>query len=327
MPAEWRETVTRWAQMNRGKKCTVENAVAPSANDEYLLYQSLVGARPRNLRDPNALDSFRTRVTAFMQKAVKEGKVNTSWTEPNAAYEKALEQFIGHLLESSDQNSFVGELERFGRRVAFFGRFNSMSQTLLKITSPGVPDFYQGDELWDLNLVDPDNRRPVDYAARKRILAELKSDFEKVADAAGDFFRGLLEDKTPGAMKQFLVWRALNFRAAHRELFDAGEYLPLVTAGQHAENVCAFAKAWKQQTVVVIAPRLVFGLMEGAEVAPIGTEIWKETLLRLPQAPPGDLFRNVLTREMVPVIEKDGTAALELRQALKSFPVALLEKI
>jgi (1->4)-alpha-D-glucan 1-alpha-D-glucosylmutase len=152
-------------------------------------------------------------------------------------------------------------------------------------------------------------------------------DFEKVADASGDFFRTLLRDETPGAMKLFLIWRAVSFRNAHRELFDSGDYVPLSTAGDLQPHVCAFARTLKERTALVIAPRLVVGLTQGREVLPIGGEIWNDTVLPVPQARAGDLFRNVLTREMVPAIEKDGTAAIELRQALKSFPVALLEKI
>jgi (1->4)-alpha-D-glucan 1-alpha-D-glucosylmutase len=253
--------------------------------------------------------------------------VHTSWTEPNSDYEKALQQFVERVLGDGGKNPFLDDLQGVARRVAFFGRFNSLSQTLLKMTSPGVPDFYQGAELWDLNLVDPDNRRTVDYESRRKILAELKSDFEGVVDASGDFFRALLRDEKPGAMKLFLIWRALNFRSAHRELFDSGEYLPLSAAGEYGENVCAFARRWKQQILIVVVPRLVSELTRGAEVSPIGGEIWKDAILPVSPGRAGDLFRNVLTREMVPVIEKDGVAALELRQALKSFPVALLEKI
>ena len=134
-------------------------------------------------------------------------------------------------------------------------------------------------------------------------------------------------DEKPGAAKQFLIWRALNFRATRHDLFDSGEYIPLSASSEVQQHVCAFARRSKEQQTIVIAPRLVFGLARGKETPPIGEEIWKENLLRLPQARPGDLFRNVFTREMAPVVEKDGTVALELRQALKSFPVALLEKI
>jgi (1->4)-alpha-D-glucan 1-alpha-D-glucosylmutase len=327
MPTEWRVIVRRWAQMIQGEKIKPDDVPIPSADDEYLLYQTLVGAWPGDLNEQEALNAFRNRITAFMLKAVKEAKANTSWTEPSAVYESALQQLIEHALEGMDKNPFLEDFQRFARRVAFFGRFNSLAQTLLKITSPGAPDFYQGAELWDLNLVDPDNRRPVDYKTRKKNLAELKSGFEGVSDASGDFFDALLRDQKPGAMKLFLIWRALNFRGTHRELFDAGEYIPLLAVGDQREQVCAFARTWKQQKIIVIVPRLVFGLTRGAEIPPIGPDIWKETVLPLPSARAGDWFRNVLTREMAQAIEKNRTVALELREAMKSFPVALLEKI
>jgi (1->4)-alpha-D-glucan 1-alpha-D-glucosylmutase len=325
MPAEWRETVKRWSQLNRDKKTSVENAPAPDANAEYLFYQTVVGAWTEDVNNEESLKVFRTRVVAFMLKAAKEAKLHTSWTEPNSAYEQTLQHFVERVL-ADENKTFLDDLHRFAPRVAFFGRFNSLSQTLLKITSPGVPDFYQGAELWDLSLVDPDNRRPVDYRTRQKLLSDLNTKFAGVGDAAGDFFSALLRDEQPGAMKLFLIWRALNFRATQRELFDSGDYLPLTTSGEHQGHVCAFARKWNDRTIVVIVPRLVFGLARGAELPPTG-EIWKDTKVQLPPAHPGDLFRNVLTRETVPVIEHASHAALELRQALKTFPVALLEKI
>jgi (1->4)-alpha-D-glucan 1-alpha-D-glucosylmutase len=327
MPSEWREAVGRWAQMNRDKRTMIANAPAPDANDEYLFYQTLVGAWPGNLEDGERLQSFRTRVAAFMLKAVKEAKVHTSWTETNTEYEKALQDFIGGALVSVEKNPFVDDLQRFARRVAFFGRFNSLAQTLLKMTSPGVPDFYQGAEWWDLNLVDPDNRRPVDYDARRKSLSRLKSDFEGVADADAEFFSRLLRDEDPGAMKQFLIWRTLTFRESWRELFDAGEYLPLSASGGKQKHLCAFARQHNNQTIVVVAPRLVFGLAQGQELTPVGAEIWKDTMVLFTQARAGDLFRNVITREMAPVVDAGGKSALELGQIFKSFPVALLEKV
>jgi (1->4)-alpha-D-glucan 1-alpha-D-glucosylmutase len=177
-----------------------------------------------------------------------------------------------------------------------------------------------------LSLVDPDNRRPVDYGMRQKLLSNLNKKFDGVGDAAGDFFSALLREEQPGAMKLFLIWRALNFRATQRELFGSGDYLPLSAIGRHHAHVCAFVRKWQDRTIVVIVPRLVFGLTGGAESPPVG-EIWKDTKVQMPLARPGDLFRNVLTREMVPVIEQPAQAALEIRQALKTFPVALLEKI
>jgi (1->4)-alpha-D-glucan 1-alpha-D-glucosylmutase len=211
MPAEWRETVKHWSQLNRDKKTLVENALASDADSEYLFYQTVVGAWPVDV-DNETLKSFHTRIAEFMLKAAKEAKIHTSWTEPNTAYEKALQHFVERVL--ADENKvFLDDLRHFARRVAFFGRFNSLSQTLLKMTSPGVPDFYQGAELWDLSLVDPDNRRPVDYGTRQKLLADLNGKFAGVGDAAGDFFSNLLRDDHPGAMKLFLIWRVSNFRS------------------------------------------------------------------------------------------------------------------
>jgi (1->4)-alpha-D-glucan 1-alpha-D-glucosylmutase len=324
---EWRDSVTRWARWNRPGKTTVEDSAAPDANDEYLLYQTLVGAWPTEGDAGAGLKIFRQRITAFMLKAVKEAKVHTSWTEPNAVYEKALQDFIERVLTEAGRNVFLEEIRHFSRRVAFFGRFNSLAQTLLKIASPGVPDFYQGGELWDLNLVDPDNRRPVDYAVRQKLLADLKKNFGGDAIEGGELFTDLLRDERPGAMKLFLIWRSLNFRGRQRELFDRGDYLPLTATGEKHQHVCAFARHWNDREIIVVVPRLVFGLMRGTETPPMGPEVWKDTALLLARSPAGSLYRNVLTRETVAVTEQRGSAALEAAQVLKSFPVALLEKI
>jgi len=326
MPGGWRDTVTRWSKFNRDKRVLIQNAPAPDANDEYLLYQTLVGAWPGDLSSEESLKTFRARIGAFMVKAAKEAKVHTSWTEPNAAYEKALMDFVERVFAADSEQGFLDDFGRFARRISFFGRFNSLAQTLLKIASPGVPDFYQGAELWDLNLVDPDNRRPVDYAIRQKLLSALKHNFADAGDAGDDFFPTLLRDEEPGAMKLFLIWRALNFRGTQRELFDHGEYIPLSATGGQQAHVCAFARKEKERMIIVVVPRLVFGLLQGTEAPPIGG-VWKETLLPFPGARAGDLFRNVLTREMAPMIGQSGDAALELSQVLKSFPVALLEKI
>jgi (1->4)-alpha-D-glucan 1-alpha-D-glucosylmutase len=326
MPDEWEKTVAQWSRFNHDKKSVTENASAPDANAEYLFYQTLIGAWLGDLNDGESLKSFRARVGAFMLKATKEAKVRTSWTDPNLAYEKALLGFVEKVLTPGGNREFLDDCVRFSKRVSFFGKMNSLAQTLLKMTSPGVPDFYQGAELWDLNLVDPDNRRPVDFVLRQKILSELKSKFAEVGDAMGDFFPSLLRDEQAGAMKLFLIWRVLTFRGTQRELFDRGDYLPLVAIGEQKSHVCAFARKWKERTIVVAVPRLVFGLSQGAEAPPIG-EIWKDTLLPVPHARAGDLFRNVLTREMVPAIEVNKSVFIELRQAMKTFPVALLEKI
>jgi len=327
MPAEWRKAVARWSQLNRNKKTLVGNAPAPDANAEYLLYQTLVGAWPADAGDAENVKAFCARVVAFMLKAAKEAKVHTNWTEPNAVYEKALQDFVERVLADGGENSFAEDARRFARRVAFFGRFNSLGQTLLKITSPGVPDFYQGAELWDLSLVDPDNRRPVDYAMRGKMLSDLKAKFNAAQDEGVEFFSAILGNQENAAVKMFLIWRALKFRGTQRELFDCGDYAPVLAQGPKHEHVCAFTRDWKSRAIVVVVPRLIFGLTQGAELPPVGEDLWQETTLPLPRAQAGSLFRNVLTRETVAAFAVDGKAALKIGQVLKTFPVALLEKI
>lgn len=322
MPAEWRDAITRWSHFNADKKTKVGNAPAPDANDEYLLYQTLVGAWPFDAGSADGLKSFRTRISAFMLKAAKEAKTNTSWTEPNAAYEHALTNFVERALAEHGNSAFLEDLQRFANHVAFFGRINSLGQTLLKITSPGVPDFYQGGELWDLNLVDPDNRRPVDYSLRRALLSDLQEKFARnnIVNAVLDLLR---EDKS-GASKLFLIWRALNFRKEHRNLFDFGEYVPLFANGAQHEHVCAFARIREKQAVIVIVPRLVFGLMSGAELQPVGGELWKQTSILLPDAFCERSWWNIFTQENVVPAQSAKGSTLELGKVLKLFPVALL---
>lgn len=319
MPKEWREAVTRWSRLNQQNKAEIQNAPAPDANDEYLLYQTVVGAWPHGAETSEGLKSFRARVIAFMLKAAKEAKVNTSWTEPNAVYENVLQKFIERTLAENGNEVFLQDLRAFAPRVAFFGRINSLSQTLLKITSPGVPDFYQGGELSDLSLVDPDNRRPVDYTVRKKLLLGLKDKNESLSE--------LLRTDEFGTSKLFLIWRALNFRKERRELFDCGDYVPLSAVGEKREHVCAFARTWKNSSIIVVVPRLVFGLTTGIEALPLGRKIWDETALRLPGTCAGRSLHNVLTQERVEPRKRGGQPVIEIGEALKNFPVALMETV
>lgn len=325
MPAEWRDTVGRWSQLNAGKKILVGKAPAPDANDEYLLYQTLVGAWPTDGETMEGLKSVRARVETFMLKAAKEAKTNTSWTEPNSAYEDALRKFVADVLPDEGNGTFFEDLRRFAERVAFFGRINSLAQTLLKITSPGVPDFYQGSELWNLDLVDPDNRRAVDYSFRRSLFSNLKEKFAR--DNAGGPIAELLQDDKIGASKMFLIWRALNFRKEQREVFDYGDYVPLSAIGKKQEQVCAFARVWKGRSIISVVPRLVFGLMGGVESQPIGAEVWAETVLRLPEARSAKSWRSILTGETITQTERYGAAVLDMGVVLRNFPVALLANV
>ncbi|HWX19284.1 MAG TPA: malto-oligosyltrehalose synthase [Candidatus Binatia bacterium] len=320
MPEEWRDAVTRWQRLNADKKSLVDGRPAPHPNDEYLLYQMLVGTWSA-ASTAAELARLAERIVAYMLKAVREAKARTSWLSPNAAYEEATKRFVDKLLTQTPPNSFLEDFKSFQRRVAFFGRFNSLSQVLLKLTAPGVPDFYQGTELWDFSLVDPDNRQPVDYEVRRRFLHDLKTRLHESPDMPL-FLARLLQESATGQIKLYLIWQALELRRRCVELFKDGTYVPLLAVGTKQEHVCAFARILDKQAAIVIAPRLVMGLTRGAELPPMGTKAWQDTALPLPKNGPSR-YRNTLTREIFPV--GSGVEKLLLATALAHFPVALLE--
>ncbi|MEY2430144.1 MAG: 4-alpha-glucanotransferase [Verrucomicrobiota bacterium] len=315
MPDAWDQAVTRWKNLNAIKKSSVKGEPAPQPNDEYLLYQTLVGAWPPEADGSGGLKDFSERCTACLLKSVREAKAHTSWTDPDSAYETALKNFIGSILADSGPNPFLDDFKTFQRKVAFFGHFNSLSQTLLKITSPGVPDFYQGSELWDFSLVDPDNRRPVDYQVRQQLLAGLKKMLPNE----------LLQTSHTGQIKLFLIWKALQFRRRHSELFSYGSFLPLSIKGPKGNHAVAFARQWNDQTALIIAPRLVAGLTKGAQQAPLGRAVWQDTTVELTNHLCTLRYRNVFTDEMLSDQEFPRRQGLSLANALSHFPLALLE--
>jgi len=305
LPREWRSALTRWTRLNGRKKLTVEGRVAPDRNEEYLLYQTLLGAWP----DQGGEADFTARVDQFMLKALKEAKVHTSWITPNAAYEKAVQQFVHAVLDQSAANVFLDDFAELQRKVAYFGVFNSLSQTLLKLGSPGVADIYQGNELWDLSLVDPDNRRPVDFDVRRGLLREMSAaPKELVLD---------------GRAKLWLTHRLLCLRREMPGLFVGGSYLPLRSGGRprRYQHVAAFARQSNGNTLVVAAPLLVATLMRGVLASPVGEEVWRDDWLSVPRA---GAYRDVLGRRSLKTHEQDGKPALRLREVFATLPVAAL---
>jgi len=318
LPTEWQEHLVRWREMNRAKKAESEGRTVPDPNEEYFFYQTLLGVWPFAEIQGNQREDFLQRIEAYMIKASKEAKVNTSWISPNEEYDAAILAFVRKVLDPFDSSLFLSDFLSFQQRVAHFGIFNSLSQVLLKMFSPGVPDVYQGSEIWNFSLVDPDNRRPVDYSVRAALLGSFP---ENPSEA---FIRDLLSQKQDGRIKLYLTERILNYRQAEKELVLLGEYLPLQEEGEFRGHLCAFARRRGQRVVIAAAPRLVVSLVGGREIDPIGS-VWGETWLSLPEGLPGEQFRNVLTGERVEAFRREGRRGLMLGDVFKQFPVGLLE--
>jgi (1->4)-alpha-D-glucan 1-alpha-D-glucosylmutase len=324
VPAEWGEHVRRWARLNRKRKTLIDGLEAPDRNDEYLLYQTLVGAWPMEGNGGRNLDGFVARIKEYMIKACREAKVNTSWISPNAPYEAAVLKFVDGLLTGPKAKPFLDDLLPFQRMIAHYGMYNSLSQTLLKVCAPGVPDIYQGTELWDLSLVDPDNRRPVDFDLRSRMLQEL-DDAVRVRNSR-DIAWELSLSREDGKIKLYTLSRALRFRQERGALFRDGAYLPLEASGGRAQHLCAFQRSLGGAEAVVVVPRLLAGLISGTGSVPFSKAVWEDTAVLLPGAAPGELFRNVFTGEVVEAAAGEGGAMLSAADVLASFPVALLER-
>jgi (1->4)-alpha-D-glucan 1-alpha-D-glucosylmutase len=257
-----------------------------------------------------------------MRKAIREAKVYTTWTNPHQAYEDAVQHFVQALLDPTRSGAFLEDFHVLRQRVAHYGIWNSLAQTLLKLVSPGVPDCYQGCELWDFSLVDPDNRRAVDYIHRQHVLEDMQQQCQK--QTPQELVRELLRTCHDGRMKLYVIWQALTFRRMQAQVFLEGEYIPLQAVGSRHEYLCAFARRHGTTTVVVIAPRLVAGLLPEAEQAPIGQTVWGDTRVVLPDAFAGAALRQLFTGANVNVMRAAGQTVLPLATALAEFPVALL---
>jgi (1->4)-alpha-D-glucan 1-alpha-D-glucosylmutase len=325
IPQEWRSHLARWGRVNQRKKVQIEGELAPSRNDEYLLYQTLVGTWPFDAPSRVAAEQYIERIQQYMLKATREAKVNTSWVSPNEPYERALREFIAAILTESHRNPFLADFVPFARRIGDCGIWNSLSQTLLKLTSPGVADVYQGTELWNLSLVDPDNRSPVDYAARRRALTLLNDQLARAGNGLDGFARELVSTRTDGRIKLFVIARSLRSHREHPVLFSDGAYVPLEATGSKKENLCAYARRTGGISGLVVVPRFVMSLTSTACGPPLGEAIWGDTWLPIRDDPPGSEYRNIFTGEILNTTEGETGAGLPVAQILRNFPVALLE--
>jgi (1->4)-alpha-D-glucan 1-alpha-D-glucosylmutase len=307
IPDEWRRRVMLWQRMNRKHRTAVDGLPTPGANTEYLIYQTLVGAWPIGPE----------RLRAYLMKAIHEAKSHTSWINPNTRYDEAIARFADAILDPARSAPFLDDLVAFQARVAHYGVFNSLAQTLVKITAPGVPDFYQGSELWDLNLVDPDNRRPVDWRARQGMLADLLK-AAGPGSASAVLAEELVKTKEDGRIKLYLITQALACRRDRPTLFSAGEYRPLEARGSMADHVLGFARIAGREVALTIVPRLL--ARRGVEAPPLRVEYWgHETRVLVPPEAGARLVNRLTGERLVPA---GGT--LSLADVLAAFPVALI---
>ncbi len=319
IPVEWTEHLTLWARLNRRKKITVNNNQVPDRNEEYLLYQTLLGAWPTGPATGGEYDIFKARIRTYMIKAIKEARVNTSWINPNRLYEEALTAFIDAILDRERENAFLEDFISFQKRVSLCGMYNSCGQTLLKICSPGIPDFYQGTELWDFSLVDPDNRRPVDYGCRMKMLKEMKEDLQR--KGALEYARELTRSMQDARIKMYIMYRALAIRAQVQQGFEKGDYIPLETSGMCSGHIVAFARRFLNTMIIVAVPRFLAKILSSSDLN--FSETWEDTMVIVPGSAGDNVYENVYTGEKLKKTASD-SPGLECSVLFRHFPVALL---
>jgi (1->4)-alpha-D-glucan 1-alpha-D-glucosylmutase len=316
IPEAWAEEITKWSGVNECRKQEIDGRKVPDPNEEYLIYQTLVGLWPTN---PCEVGTITNRLKDYIIKAVREAMVNTRWTEPNKPHEEAICSFVERILSAEDNTPFLNDVVHFLDKVAYAGMINGLGQALLKITCPGVPDFYQGSELWDFHLVDPDNRGPIDYRIRTEALRDMQGRAD--ADAAG-FARVLLSHWTDGRVKLYLIWRALGCRQERPELFGNGEFLPAQTVGSRSQHIISFLRRRGEEAALVVIPRWVADLPNGADES-ARLQFWNETRVQLPFESPAS-WRNVFTGRTAETTPGAGSRFLDVGDLLQDFPMALL---
>ncbi|MDX2272755.1 MAG: malto-oligosyltrehalose synthase [Cyanobacteriota bacterium] len=315
IPEEWEAHLKVWREINADHKTRVKGSKRselPDRNDEYMLYQTLLASFPFIKAE---YPTFSERLKAYVIKAVREAKVHTAWLRPDATYETAITHFVEKLLDDSKPNPFLDSFFPFLKKIQHYGIFNSLAQTLIKVMAPGIPDIYQGSEFWDLSMVDPDNRRPVDFDHRLQVLTTINDHLQQSAYA--DLLADLLTHRIDGRIKLYTLYQALQIRQQYPTLFSSGSYWPLRITGVLADHVIAFARIEGNLAVMCVACRWLTPVIEEGQ-DPLGRAVWQNTEILLPFGK-WQHWHNVLTHQ--PLSGKD---TLALADILESFPVALL---
>lgn len=321
IPGQWSAAIRSWHALNLAHKTESGPNQIPSLAEEYLFYQTLAGVWPLDDPEPVEREELIARLAAYMQKSLREAKVHSSWINPNPSYEEAVDRFVRASLAPAPENAFPREFAAFARSIQSAGLWNSLSQTLLKIASPGVPDFYQGSEIWDFSLVDPDNRRPVDYARRVSLLGKIR---KLQAQGPATLIEELMRDAADGAIKLFVTSRGLCFRKSHRELLESGSYIPLRAVGARQNHVIAFARSLGGRSLIAVAGRF-FRSLDAEQRRPTGREVWGDSALLLRRNLSRAVWRDVFSESVVEIATRSGAPTLPLAAVFAHLPVALLE--
>jgi len=315
-------------RLGKGQRTLVDGEPAPDRVDEYRFYQALVGVWPTDLAEDTkaAPADLVTRLADYMIKAVKEAKVHTSWLTPHEPYEAALRTYVERVLTGAAGAKVLAAVLPFQQRIARLGVINSLSQVALKIGSPGVPDFYQGTDLWDLVLVDPDNRRPVDFDRRRCALQDVNSALDSPAETRSATFRTWLENWKDGRVKMAVTVAGLRLRRALPEVFLGGEYLPLATEISVPAGAVAFARRspGDGDAVIFLAPRVCSRLVTQAQPLPLGADCWKTSRVMLPPELRDRQFRDAITGMEIRATRAGESAWIFVGEALQTLPVAIL---
>jgi (1->4)-alpha-D-glucan 1-alpha-D-glucosylmutase len=296
----------------------------PTANDEYFIYQTLLGIWPEGQPDANEMACLGVRLKEYLLKAVREAKVHTSWVNPDTAYEDAVMAFADALVNAPVESAFMTHFLPFQRRIARLGIFNSLSQTLIKLTAPGVPDIYQGCELMNFSLVDPDNRRPVDFGYRRTQLDALQTLATQTSQQRSAEVRSLCDTLEDGRGKLLIIRSALLLRARWPEVFQLGKYLQLTVKGKHAAHLCAYARSDGAHTVITLAPRFFAQLLGDVDTLPLGETVWGDTTVDMPFYRPDNQYNCAFTGTVLTPHRRLSGWCLPVAQILAAFPVGLI---
>ncbi len=325
IPTEWRNHLRTWNRLNKKATHRLEDQLVPSRNEEYFIYQTLLGVWPFEAYSDDVSKQLIERLHTYIIKALREAKVTSSWLNPDEDYEQAILKFLTRILSPSSSNAFLEDFLPFQERVAGYGIYNSLAQVLIKTLAPGIPDFYQGTELWNLSLVDPDNRGLVNYAFYQDRLAELHDLQQKLEPIK--LIQFLFQHADNGLIKMFITHTALRYRKNHTSLFLNGTYVPLEAQGDHAEHVCGFLRQENTNSCLTIFPRFLTQRISDPATLPVGEPTWGHTQISLPEGLEHRSYRNIFTQEIVAPQKTSDMVGLPLATVFAHFPFALLEPL